>query len=544
LIELVSGADPENVMPQKGSRLTSEQISLLRAWIDQDLPWDPLMSFARRTPLNLKPQPQKLHLASGEAPNPIDQILETYFATNAVKSKEVVTDALFARRVFLDVIGLLPSDEELAAFEADGSPDKRSRLAQHLLADNRRYAENWLTFWNDLLRNDYRGTGYIDGGRQQITPWLYSALLTNMPYNSFVAQLVNPSAENVGFVKGIVWRGVVNASQTPEMQAAQNISQVFMGVNLKCASCHDSFVNDWQLSEAYGLAAIYHDGPLELFRCDKPTGEMAAAAFIYPELGAVDPKATRAERLQRIAEIITSKENGRLSRTVVNRLWGRFFGRGLVEPVDDMEQPAWNPDLLDWLAEDLVANGYNLKSTIARIVTSIAYQRPAADLGGSAAKAYVFQGPAVRRLSAEQLRDALGQITQVWFEKGDFQTVSSAPIRASFVASDPLMTAMGRPNREQVVTLRNEAATTLQALELTNGDTLARVLRQGAEHLVAAKLTPAETVSRVFKGALGRNPTPVELDAANELLGSTVSQDGMEDLLWAVTMLPEFQLIY
>src|SRR5579862_3604292 len=144
-----------------------------------------------------------------------------------------------------------------------------------------------MTFWNDALRNDYKGTGYIDGGRKQITTWLYAALATNMGYNQFVGQLINPTTESEGFTKGIVWRGTVNASQTPQMQAAQNISQVFMGVNLKCASCHDSFINDWKLSDAYGLAAIYSDESLQEFRCDKPTGVWAQPRFIYPELGEI-----------------------------------------------------------------------------------------------------------------------------------------------------------------------------------------------------------------------------------------------------------------
>jgi hypothetical protein len=143
------------------------------------------------------------------------------------------------------VIGLLPPPEELAAFLASSEPAKRERLVDRLLGDNQAYATHWFSFWNDLLRNDYRGTGYIDGGRKQISTWLHSALATNLPYDRFVAQLVHPTPETEGFTKGIVWRGVVNASQTPPMQAAQNISQIFMGVNLKCASCHDSFIDDW-----------------------------------------------------------------------------------------------------------------------------------------------------------------------------------------------------------------------------------------------------------------------------------------------------------
>ncbi len=175
-----------------------------------------------------------------------------------------------------------------------------------------------------------------------------------MPYDEFVRELIDPKPESAGFIRGIVWRGVVNASQMPAMQAAQNVSQVFMGINLKCASCHDSFINDWTLNDSYGLAGIFSDTPLEVHRCDKPTGKFAPLKFLYPELGAIDPKAPREKRLEQLAN--ADHQPGRWPTrrgTIVNRLWAQMLGRGLVEPVDDMDQPAWNADLLDWLASDL-----------------------------------------------------------------------------------------------------------------------------------------------------------------------------------------------
>ena len=552
LIALVAGVDPDEVMPKKGSRLTANQIGLLRAWIDQGLAWDPGITFARPAPLNLLPHSPRLEISTASQTGPIDQILEPYFKTNhfhpearPVKAPyftgAVIDDRLFARRAWLDVVGLLPPGNELESFLADARPNKRALLVERLLADDQHYAEHWLSFWNDLLRNDYRGTGYIDGGRKQITHWLYSALATNMPYDRFVAQLVNPTPESEGFSKGIVWRGVVNASQSPPLQAAQNISQVFMGVNLKCASCHDSLINDWRLSDSYGLASIYSDGPLQLFQCDKPTGQTAAARFIYPELGEIDPAADKPARLKRLAEIITGPKDGRLPRTLVNRLWAQFFGHGLVEPVDDMEQAAWNQDLLDWLAEDLVAHHYDVKHTIALILTSQAYQLPAVDLAES--KTFVFRGPGVRRMSAEQFRDALGQITGVWFPKAAFGNVTNQ-IRASLVAADPLAVALGRPNREQVVTSRPTVATTLQALELTNGETLAKILHRGAEQLAAADPLPGELIDRLYRNALSRPPRATEKAIAVDLLGQPTRREGIEDLVWAMVMLPEFQLIY
>src|SRR6266850_213537 len=379
LIALVQGFDPDSIMPKKGSRLTSEQIGLLRAWIDQGVHWDSKITFGRLEPANMKPRLPQIP-KDPKVLNPVDHFLQPYFAAHRIKPSRAVSDRVFARRVYLDVIGLLPPPEDLAKFVSDRRSDKRERLVRTLLADQRNYAEHWLTFWNDLLRNDYSGTGYIDGGRKQITSWLYSALLTNMPYDQFVAELIDPKPASEGFTKGIIWRGVVNASQTPQMQAAQGICQVFMGVNLKCASCHDSFVNDLTLADAYGLAGVYADGPLEMVQCDKPTGKKAGLKFLYPELGAIDPHSDKPTRLKQLAGIITKRDDGRLTRTFVNRIWQRLIGRGLVEPVDEMEKSAWNQDLLDWLAEDFAAHDYDGRHLMEMMLTSRAYQLPSVNL--------------------------------------------------------------------------------------------------------------------------------------------------------------------
>ena len=725
LIHLVAGTDPDEIMPQKGTRLTAEQVGLLRAWVDQGLKWPAEITFAKPPDRNLRPRRPELPTAS--AAQPLDALLDTYAGRHGASFPAVVDDRLFARRVWLDVVGLLPSPEELNAFVADPAPDKRARLVRRLLADNPRYAQHWLTFWNDLLRNDYRGTGYIDGGRKQISTWLYAALRDNKPYDQFVRELVNPTEASEGFSRGIVWRGTVNASMTPPMQAAQNIGQVLMGVNLKCASCHDSFIDDWQLSDAYGLAGIYADEKLEMVLCDKPTGKFAPLKFLFPELGSVDASAPRTNRLEQLARIITGPDNGRLSRTVVNRLWGRLLGRGLVEPLDVMQNEAWDPDLLDWLAEDLVAHRWDLKRVLELILTSRAYQLPAVSLPEKPDPSFVFRGPGIRRLTAEQFRDALGSVTGVWQDKpeggldallvepgaarplsaeafwiwsdphgatgvapgtnwfrrtlvleavpteatlfahadnsvrvfvngarvrgaessdwsrtgvydvrkalksgtnvvtleavngGDepnpagvlaylklrtrqgegervwdvasdatwlattnrveatqessdtaiwtsahvlgppglgpwnigealAQSVAGRPVygqvRASLTGADPLALALGRPNREQVTTVRQSTPTTIQALELTNGDTLSRLLQQGAEHLVSSGADGPTLATRVFAQALSRPPTPRELSLAVELVGTQPRREGVEDLLWSVAMLPEFQLTF
>ncbi len=118
-------------------------------------------------------------------------------------------------------------------------------------------------------------------------------------------EFIPPNKESAGFINGIKWRGEVNASQSLEIQFSQNVSQVFLGINMKCASCHDSFIDRWTLSESYNLAAIYSNTPLELNRCDKPTGKMATPKWIFPELGVVDPKAPKAERLKQLSRVLT-----------------------------------------------------------------------------------------------------------------------------------------------------------------------------------------------------------------------------------------------
>ena len=732
-IHLVAGTDPDSAMPKKGSKLTSEQVGILRAWVDQGLKWDLQVSFAQPPANNLKPR--RPELPAGRAAHPVDRFIEAYFSRHGLPVPKTVDDRMFLRRVSLDISGLLPTPEMQEAFLKDRRKDKRARLVHQMLEDKQRYAQHWLTFWNDLLRNDYAGTGYIDGGRKQISPWLYKALLDNKPYDLFVRELVNPVAGSEGFTKGIVWRGTVNASMTPPLQAAQNIGQVFMGVNLKCASCHDSFIDDWKLSDAYGLAGIYADGALEMVLCDKPTGKVAPLKFLFPELGSVDPKAPKTNRLEQLARLITQRENGRLSRTIVNRLWARLLGRGLVEPLDVMQNTAWDADLLDWLAEDLVEHQWDLKRTLDLIFTSRAYQLPSVNLPDKPEAEFTFKGPGIRRLTAEQFRDALSSITGVWADKpsGDLDrllvepgsaqkrpaaafwiwsdahaatsgvapgtnafrkdwVVSAIPIdamlfvhadnsakvflngkrvrgsessdwmqssfydvrsqlrvgtnvlaieavnggdaanpagllvyarvrlaeskskkepsaatdgildfgtdtswrvkkdptgewqsssldgwasadilgvpgmapwniettlaqnvsgtqiygvvRSALIPADPLTLALGRPNREQVITTRQSLATTLQALELTNGDTLAKLLKRGSEKLVVSHRDGRSLAQQVFRQGLSRPPTRQELAMTLELVGEKPQPDAVEDLLWSLALLPEFQLTY
>ncbi|HYP06144.1 MAG TPA: DUF1553 domain-containing protein, partial [Bryobacteraceae bacterium] len=312
---------------------------------------------------------------------------------------------------------------------------------------------------------------------------------------------------------------------------------------LKCNACHDSFVSKWKLKEAYAMASYFSPAPrLQLYRCDVAQQDFAEPAFLYPELDRAAPSDSLEDRRATAAAIFTDPRNGRLPRTLVNRVWQRLFGRGLVEDPDDMDGEPWNAALLDWLASDFVEHRYDLKHLIATIVSSRAYQMPSVARGKDTAKRFVFRGPEVRRMSAEQFADAIGSITGEWsvYQPTESQVsrenvpvptqnlsgaahsgsgdpgapanraeapavlpepvpapAPSAPLPGAYTrewrtAATPLTRALGRPIRDQVYSTRESRATTLQALELVNGETLTHRLLRGARRMLG-ELPPEPT---------------------------------------------------
>jgi len=556
IIKRITSKDDDVRMPPKGPSLTAKEIAILTKWVDDGLPWEAGFGFKPSTYLApLKPRKVALPTAQPGRDHPIDRILDSYFPANKVTRPPALDDAAFARRVYFDLIGLPPAASELESFLAEQDADKRTKLVQKLLAENRAFTDHWLAFWNDLLRNEYRGTGYIDGGRKQITAWLYKSLLDNKPYNEFVRELISPTPDSEGFANGIKWRGAVNASQIVELQFAQNVGQIFFGANLKCASCHDSFIDSWKLDDAYGLAAVIADKSLPEYRCDKPTGRTSGPKFLFPELGSIDPVAPKSKRLEQLAALVTHPDNGRFTRTIANRIWDRLMGRGIVHPVDVMGNKPWSEDLLDYLAVYFAENGYDLKKLMEHIATSRAYQSRAVPLAAEIGDGYVLRGPELKRLTAEQFIDA------IWMLTGTAPTKPTAPaaipafpestpkerrfVRATLVDCDALMRSLGRPNREQVVTVRPEQLTTLQALDLANGQILDSTLERGAANILKANVgaTPDALIDWVFLRALSRKPTEGERAASRALLGEKPTANNLADLLWTVVMLPEFQLV-
>ncbi len=485
LIQRVTG-ESQPRMPLGGNPLSDAQIAILRTWIDEG---------ARATPTSAPAKPKweaPLTLKLPADPNgSLDRFLPT---------PEVISDARFARRAYLDVQGLLPTPEQLREFMASANPAKRTQLVETLLANNQNYAEHWISFWNDLLRND-EGVNYYSetASRKTITPWLLGALQSNLPYNRFVEKLLNPidPADPEGFLIGVNWRGTVSASQTPALQAAQNTAQIFLGINLKCNSCHDSFISHWKLREAYSLAAYFSPEPkLQLYRCDVAQDQYAEAAFLYPELNKTPASNSLADRRAAAAAAFLDPRDGRLARTLVNRIWERLLGRGIVENPDEMDGEPSNPELLDWLAADFVDHGYDLKRLIATILESRAYQSPATE----------------RRITAEEFADAVAAIT------GDWHVVNGRYTREWRVAASPLTKALGRPIRDQVYSTRDTQPTTLQALELVNGETLTHWLSRGAKKMLGElPPDPVSVYDKPYSPKAGPQDFDIDISRADKL---------------------------
>ena len=525
--------DVEPQMPKDEDPLSESEIALIRQWIDQGARETPASRPAPppwEAPMSLTP-PALPRIVWPNWTSPLDRFVAAYFASRR-KSAPAISDALFARRVYLDVWGLLPTPEELQAFLEDRSPDKRQKLVAALLADDQKYADHWMSFWNDLLRNEDGVTYFSEtAARKSITPWLFAALKSNVPYDQFVTKLLNPAApaDPDGFLVGVNWRGETSAAVTPWMQASQNSAQVFLGINLKCNACHDSFVSKWKLKDAYSLAAYFSPEPrLQMFRCDVAQDRYAEPAFLFPELSRAPASSSLPDRRAAAAEIFVDRRVGRMPRTFVNRIWQRLFGRGIVANADEMDGVPWSPALLDWLASDFVAHRYDIKHLIETILTSRAYQIPAVARSTEPhARGYMFEGPEVRRMSAEQFADAIGAITGEWnvyVAGGQGVTTRAAPgspppslptalgqyAREWRIASSDLTRALGRPIRDQVISVRPAQASTLQALELVNGEILARRLTRGAHRLVGD--LPAEPPSLYNRTVAGRTAAPSAFD--------------------------------
>lgn len=487
-----------------------------------------LMVARRNLRLRELPAPPAIPSATGFQ-NPIDAFLADLWRRAGLPQADqpppLCDDATFARRVFLDLIGVVPTIEQRERFLADPTPDKRERLIDALLARELDYAAHWTPFWEDALGS---ATTTLQGGiptRGNYRDWIFAAFQHNKPFDVLTAELIDPSMpghkatvlaeantlkSQVGFIR--------NDSHVNTLQTAANIGQVFLGTSMKCASCHSHFLNiEWPQKRFLAFAGLCSADDLEVIRCEKPTGDVASAEFPFEVPGAPqDVPAGEAPRLRRLAQLITDPLNPRFARTLVNRLWKRYLGLGLYEPVDDLrsDRNASHPELLDWLAHDFMTHGYDVRHAVRRILTSHAYQRryDAAledrfDVADPDRPRF-HRSPTLRRLTAEQLIDSVRVAAR--------QTLDGVPRTYLDKSSTALTRALGKPaSRNEISTARPDDVAVIQGLELLNGDDYARLVtaRQVAR-LVPPGADSAAAVDRVYSAVLGRAPAPDERSAA------------------------------
>lgn len=466
-----------------------------------------------------------------------------------IPPSNLADDATFLRRVFLDAIGTLPTAAEARAFLTSTDPEKRATLIDRLL-DRPEYADYWAMRWADLLRVDR--DVLTAPGAIALTRWLRRQFAENRPYDEFVRDLV--TAEGGVTAEGPA--GFFKALDKPEVMS-RSISQLFLGVRIECAQCHHHPSERWGQEDYYALAGFFTG----VARKAGPVGEFVVAGpgtdLNHPRTG--KPVATRAlgaprvappddsDRRRLLADWMASADNPYLARAVVNRLWAHYFGRGLVEPIDDLRatNPATNEPLLDDLARHLRDCRYDLKAFTRTLLRSRAYQLgPRTE--SNAGDGQNFSHAVPRALPAEVLLDAICQVTGVPEKfNGWPEGVRAIQMWDNRIPSY-FLKLFGRPARTSVCECeRSNEPSIAQALHLMNAPEITAKIhaRRGTAHKLAASgKTPDALVEELSLGILARLPTKDERATMLELFrqAGPDRRSAVEDVLWTLLNTKEF----
>lgn len=487
--------------------------------------------------------------------NFIDEHLLATWNTLGLTPAPLADDAEFLRRVYLDLLGTLPTAAEAREFLASTDPQKRARLIDGLLA-RPEFVDYWALRWGDLLKVHRRGLG--NKGLHSTLNWLRDSLRENKPLDQFARELL--LAQGNLYSNGAVAYYFID--QTPE-DLAETTAQVFLGVRIGCAKCHHHPFEVWSQDDYHGLAAFF--APVQR-KDTKEGGAYGGAQSIqlnlaqhakHPEtgqrvlprlLGRAEPApADLPDPRTALADWITAGDNPYFSRNLVNRVWGAMLGRGLLEPIDDFRatNPPAHPDLLDALAEDFVRHGFDLKHLIRRIANSRTYQLAADWTPQRDADGTFFTHRVPRRLPAEVLLDAVNQVCGVW------ETFDKLPAGTRAVAlPDPsvpsyFLETFGRPKRTNSCVCERRSQTDLtQVLHLANGAAVQAKIAapQGRlKKLLDAGASDEAIVEELYLAALSRLPDEMERQTVGELLSEAPSrEEGFQDLLWVLLNTAEF----
>ncbi len=485
------------------------------------------------------------------ATTPTDLLINQKLAALGLEASPRCSDSDFLRRVSLDVIGVLPTPEETRAFLANTDPKKRVRLVESLLA-RPEYVDYWTLQWGDILRSSRNALG--DRGLVAYNQWIRRSVAENKPWDRFARELI--------LAQGSLYEdGAANyfrAAATPET-LAETTAQVFMGVRMQCARCHNHPYERWKQTQYYQLAAFFA-------RVRTKPGEAEDEKIVYAvNAGDVSHPKTKkvltptaldapplsatydGDRRKALADWLTNSKNPFFARILVNRIWKHFMGQGLVEPVDDMRvtNPPTNPALLDYLAKDFVSNGYDIQRLIRSIVSTDAYQRTAFATPRNAADTRYYSRFFFKRLAAEPLLDAVGAATGVPEKFAGYPASMRATELPDTTTDSYFLDLFGRPARNIVCQCERIDAPNLgQTLHFINGKGVnVRLASKDGRiaRMIAAKTPDIKIIEELYLATLSRYPTEDEtMETLMFLNQSKDRQKGAEDVLWALLNSKEF----
>lgn len=482
--------------------------------------------------------------------NYIDELVARKLQQLRILPSQLCTDEEFLRRVTIDIVGMLPTEEEYAEFIADRSEERRKQWVDRLL-ERKEFSEIWAMKWAQLLlvKSDinvsYKAAFLYSS-------WLTNQLASGQPIDKIVREMLTASG-------GVFSQPATNFYQVERdtLKTAENVAQVFMGIRTQCAQCHNHPFDRWTMNDYYGFASFFAqigrktgEDYRETIVFDRAGGEVnhpvRGAPVEATFLGGGPADVVGKDRREVVADWLTSPDNPYFASSIANRVFAHFMGAGIVEPVDDIRvsNPASNPELLSELASRLVEYEFDLKRLVRDICTSHAYQRSTQANNSNQHDTRNYAYASVRRIPAEMLLDCVSQATASKDKFRGLPLGARAVQIADGSTSDYFLTTFGRSPRTTVCQCEASTDPSLsQALHLLNGNATQGKIRQGS--LVASwleqKLTTPQIIERIFVRCLTRYPTEGELNTLTKMVADSGSPEiGLEDAFWAVLNSREF----
>jgi hypothetical protein len=485
------------------------------------------------------------------AQNYIDDAIYAKLKKLRLTPSEVCDDADFLRRSFLDITGTLPAPEEVRKFAADKSRTKRTELVDQLLA-RKEFADLWVMKFAELLQIRSRDNIVFPKAALLYFEWLRDQILTNVPLDRVVQGLLTGSGSNLRSPPANYFQ-----IEPDTLKMAENTAQIFMGMRIQCAQCHNHPFDRWTMNDYYSFAAFFAqvgrkpgDDPRETVIFDRSSGEvkhLVTGAVMRPKfLGGDVPEIKSSTRREALAHWLTSPDNPFFARNLANIIWAHFMGRGIIEPVDDVRisNPPSNPELLDALAAKLIEYHYDFKKLVRDICSSRTYQLSTRANETNVTDDRNFSKAAVRRLRSEVLLDCVSQVTETQNKFPGLPRGARAVQIADGNTGTYFLSTFGRATRTSVCSCEVKVDPNLsQALHLLNGDTVQQKIQEGGvvKSLIAAKKPPEQIIEDLYLRCLSRPPTPEETSRLKEFLNAGAQEQAvLEDLFWSLLNAKEF----